>query len=242
MKKTVSFLLCLLTVFCFAACGKEPEKTDVEKNLSEDYNNYTYTKPDTALTASGTLIGDVIWELYADGSLFVEGNGNMPDWARIRDAAWREKIHDIKSVHIGKGVTSIGDFAFAYCQNLTFVYIPGTVKSIGDSAFIRCENLKEIYIPDTVTEIGASTFAYCLNLAQINVPETVTSLGESAFSGCTAIKELTVHKNISYIGKNCFSGWTEEQSISIGNSQSFIKNKWDEEWNLNCSATIQINS
>lgn len=241
MKKTVSILLCLLTVFCFAACGKQPEKTDTVKDLASDYKNYNYTKPDAKITASGKLLGNVTWEFYDDGSLFVEGNGSMPDWARIKDLAWRDKIQEIKSVHIGKGVTDIGDFAFAYCRNLTFVYIPDTVTSIGDSSFIRCENLKGIYIPESVTQIGASAFAFCLNLEEVNIPENVTYLAESTFSSCTAVKELNVHNNISYVGKGCFAGWTQEQKLNIDNFQSYIEEKWDEEWNLNCSATLHIN-
>ena len=39
------------------------------------------------------------------------------------------------SVTIPNSVTSIGDYAFAYCHRLTNVTIPNSVTSIGVSAF-----------------------------------------------------------------------------------------------------------
>lgn len=240
MKKTVSLLLCLFTVFCFAACGKQPEKTDAATETTTDYKNYTYTKPDAALSASGNLGGAVTWEFYGDGSLFVEGSGSMPDWTKIKDLAWRDKINDIKSVHIGKGITAVGDFAFAYCHNLTFVYISETVTSIGNSAFIRCEKLTSVQLPDSVTEIEAFAFAHCLSLESVNIPENATTLGDTAFGGCSKIKEIRLHGNISYIGSYCFAGWGEEQSITIESPESYINENWNEDWDINCSASIKI--
>ena len=35
-------------------------------------------------------------------------------------------------------VTSIGDFAFSYCSDLTAVTIPNSVTSIGSGAFYKC--------------------------------------------------------------------------------------------------------
>lgn len=240
MKKAVSILLCLIMMFSFAACSEQPENAVSEKETSIDYKNYTYTKPDTSLTAQGILIGTVTWELYDNGSLYVEGEGSMPDWAKISDLAWRDKIHEIKSVYIGKGITAIGDFAFAYCSNLSSVYIPDTVTSVGNSAFIRCERLAGITLPGTVTEIGDSAFAYCLVLKSFAVPENVTSIGSSAFSGCTEIDEISIQLNVSYIGHGCFAGWTEEQKINVNNSESYISENWDEEWDSDCSASIHI--
>lgn len=240
MKKAVSIAVCLIMLFSFAACNKQPENTVTELSTI-DYENYTYTKPDSSVEIEGTLTDSVTWELYDDGSLYIEGNGDMPDWTKIGDLAWRDKSHKINSVYISKGITSVGDFAFAYCQNLSLVYMPDTITSIGNSAFIRCERLEHIQLPDSVTEIGDSAFAYCLTLSSVNIPESVTSLGGSAFGFCTAIKELTIHSDISYVGEGCFAGWTEEQKITVKNSDSYISQNWNLEWSADCSAPININ-
>ena len=42
---------------------------------------------------------------------------------------------DIKAIHIGSSVTSIGEAAFQAFHNLNFVHIPNTVTSIGNYAF-----------------------------------------------------------------------------------------------------------
>ncbi len=46
---------------------------------------------------------------------------------------------------IPDSVTSISNYAFYNCHNLTSVTIPNSVKSIGDNAFNGCTNLKDIY-------------------------------------------------------------------------------------------------
>ena len=152
MKKTVSVILSLLMLLSFAACGKEAEKTNPQKTEAI-YENTTYSKPEKTPLANGSLTPEISWELFDDGSLYVEGTGAMPDWAKIKDLAWRDRIHHIKSVYIGDGITRIGNYAFSYCQNLSSVYISETVTSIGNSAFIRCENLRAVRIPDSVPKL-----------------------------------------------------------------------------------------
>ncbi len=49
------------------------------------------------------------------------------------------------SVTIPNSVTSIGNYAFKYCRNMTSVTIPSSVTSIGNQAFYGCSNLKTVY-------------------------------------------------------------------------------------------------
>ena len=51
-------------------------------------------------------------------------------------------------------VTSIGERAFMYCEDLEYVFIPNSVKSIGESAFMYCNSLDSITIPHSVKSIG----------------------------------------------------------------------------------------
>lgn len=66
-------------------------------------------------------------------------------------------------VVIGNGVTSsIGQCAFASCNEIVAVTIPEGITSIGRSAFSNCSSLVSITIPDSVTTIGSSTFYLCI--------------------------------------------------------------------------------
>lgn len=80
----------------------------------------------------------------------------------------------------GKKVTSIGDYAFEYCENLTSVTIPYGVVSIGDAAFSACENLSDITIPTSVTSIGDYAFAWTF-LPEDIIPDSVISIGSEVF-------------------------------------------------------------
>lgn len=68
---------------------------------------------------------------------------------------------------IPNSVTTIGEFAFMYCDNLTSVTIPNSVTSIGSGAFYGCSSLTSITIPDSVTSIGVNTFSSCTSLTSV---------------------------------------------------------------------------
>ncbi len=101
------------------------------------------------------------------------------------------------SYTIPDGVVSIGNFAFAYCLDLTSVTIPESVTSIGEKAFYRCESLTSITIPEGVTSIGKQAFRdCCFNPISITIPDSVTEIGDKAFYGC-GLTSITVGENNS---------------------------------------------
>ena len=81
-----------------------------------------------------------------------------------------------------RSVTSIGDFAFDDCSDLTSVTIPNSVTSIGKLAFSGCSRLTSLNIPNSVTSIGESAFTLCTSLTTVTIPNSVTSIGRLAFS------------------------------------------------------------
>jgi hypothetical protein len=89
-------------------------------------------------------------------------------------------------------ITSIEDFVFIGCTNLTGITIPDSVTSIGDSAFGDCSNLIGITIPNSVTGIGEEAFVNCTSLASVSIPNSVNSIGEAAFNWCTSLTAITV--------------------------------------------------
>lgn len=75
-----------------------------------------------------------------------------------------EKVFEdskLESITMPNGVTSIGDFAFDRCGNLTSIVIPNGVTSIGICAFQNCSSATDITIPSSVTSIERYAFHLC---------------------------------------------------------------------------------
>ena len=61
-------------------------------------------------------------------------------------------------------VTTIGQWAFAYCDKIENISIPSTITTIEDFAFANCQNINTIYIPKDVETIKDNVFYECKNL------------------------------------------------------------------------------
>ena len=68
------------------------------------------------------------------------------------------------SYTIPNGVTTISDYAFSNCTELTNIIIPDSVTEIKNLAFYNCTGLTDITVPDSVIKIGAFIFDECNNL------------------------------------------------------------------------------
>ena len=87
------------------------------------------------------------WKLDSEGTLTISGEGKMADYDYIwvtdnqyvTTAPWGEYSESIKKLVIENGVTTIGDYAFYGCQNLSGdIVIPASVEEIGYNVFINC--------------------------------------------------------------------------------------------------------
>ena len=93
---------------------------------------------------------------------------------------------------IPNGVTSIGNYAFNNCSNLTSITIPNSVTSTGDAAFQNCSSLTSITIPDSVTGIGNSAFQNCSSLTSVTFKGTPDTIHSSAFKDCSKLTTINV--------------------------------------------------
>ena len=169
-----------------------------------------------------------------NGNPFAEWNGKLeclsPNFVYEDDILFNKdksriisfRNQNIRSYVIPSSVTSIGDYAFWYCNSLSEIVIPSSVTSIGDYAFSDCCSLSEIVIPSSVTSIGDSAFSWCRSLSEIVIPSSVTSIGDSAFSHCYSLSEIVILSSVTSIGDNAFYGCDSLSKIVIPSSVTSI--------------------
>ena len=75
---------------------------------------------------------------------------------------------------IPSGITTIGEYAFQDCHNITKIVIPNTVTTIEDYAFKNCTGLTSITFPSSVQEISSTAFVGCTNMSVTGSSETMT--------------------------------------------------------------------
>lgn len=134
-------------------------------------------------TASGSCGKKVTYTLSDDGVLTILGTGAMTNFTYTdndeSNRPWHSERESIRKVVIEEGVTSIGNFAFSFC-NVQEVTIPSTVTSIGKRAFMGTP-LSSVVIPEGVKTIGENAFWRCTSLQTVTVPASTTELGNHAF-------------------------------------------------------------
>ena len=161
---------------------------------------------------------NVTWTFYSDGKLIISGTGAMAD-----NYSEFGKLY-IKNVVIESGVTSIGSWAFARCDDLVSIEIPDTVTSIGDSAFSGCESLTAVTIPASVTTIGKAAFFNCKSLESVAIPAGITSISELSFCGCKNLTSISIKKSVTYVDKKAFDSCVSLESVDYdGTAQDWDK-------------------
>lgn len=178
---------------------------------------------------------NLTWEYLDPDILKITGYGEMEDyeeypwweWHPYSTAPWRPWGY--YTVEISDGVTSIGNWAFAYntyaeeneygviIKRLT-IEIPNSVSRIGSSAFRECTYLRSVKFPTSLITIEDEAFHNCSELQSIELPSNLTSLGIGAFDGCEALKEVTLGSSLQEIKSTTFAYCSELKSIVIPNS------------------------
>jgi hypothetical protein len=84
--------------------------------------------------------------------------------------------------------------------------IPETVTSIGNYAFAYCGGLQHVTLPSSLTSIGNFAFMYASSLVDVNLPEGLLSIGGSAFFDCPLEETVTIPASLTYLGSGSLCG------------------------------------
>ena len=73
------------------------------------------------------------------------------------------------------------------------------VLSIGDNAFAGCDELKTVQLPSTMRGISSCAFLGCTNLQQVSLPSTIQSVSSCAFTGCTSLEQVVLPRHMELV-------------------------------------------
>lgn len=88
----------------------------------------------------------------------------------------------LSEITIPDSVKTIEAYAFNNCDNLKSVKLGSGLTTIGEYAFNKCVVLEEIVIPDSVTKIDIYAFNYCDNLSTVEFGSGLTTIETYAFN------------------------------------------------------------
>ena len=195
--ESVSFEACSqltsIGAYAFSSCIN---LKNVTIPASVTYIGNSAFESNQALTEIRVLEGNKYYKTI-DGSLY-----NLDGTHLIQYACGRP----VSTFAIPEGVTTIADYAFFGCIELTSVIIPQSVTYIGECAFYWCAYIHSIsFAKDSkLTTIGPGAFSLCMSLKSIEIPEGVTSVGVSAFEYCIEMTSATIPGSVQYIGEATF--------------------------------------
>ena len=187
------------------AKGTYAEEFAQANNVSYESREFVYIP-----VASGNLNDSVQWARYENGELWITGTGAMPNFASHKEQPWYTTNNLIKKIVIGKDITSVGNYAFCYAQNVTeIVFEEGSkLTNVGVLSFFNTPKVKNVVLPDTVKSINAYAFGDCFALESVYIPQGVNFIHQTAFSNYknlvlnvakdTYSEQFAINNNILY--------------------------------------------
>ena len=183
---------------------------------------------------------NLTWKLNYEGTMTISGSGDMFDYTLYDETVspWTDLAADIKAVVAEEGVTSIGNFAFVNCANLTTVSLPDSLTEVGESAFrncgalttvdfgtglemvdgyafMNCHALTSADLGSKVEIIGNSAFFACHALTEVNLGQSLLGINTLAFSECTSLTEITMPDTLTALGSDVFNGCSALTSVKL---------------------------
>ena len=145
------------------------------------------------------------WDTNGDGELSYAEAVAVTNLGNVFQS--NEEITSFEELQYFVGLTSIEDYAFQGCYNLTgSLIIPNSVRWIGYVAFEGCAFIGSLSIPSSVTSIGSDAFWYCTGFTGcLTIPASVTNMEDNPFAGCSGLEQIVVDSENMYYDsrENC---------------------------------------
>ncbi len=127
----------------------------------------------------------------------------------------------LTGVHIGAGVSGIGNLGLSGCQSLRYITMPESLETIGNAAFYCCYSLSCAVIPEGISTLGNSVFYNCRTLYAVSIPESVNALGTAVLLGCLSLDSFSVPP-LTALSDQTLMSCTMLKSVNIPQSAGSI--------------------
>ena len=171
-----------------------------------------------------------LWDTtkVADGTYYSVFDRVMTDLKRIYINAECEELNDCafrscenleKVIFLGNKITTIGQYAFAFCESLENLQLPTSVTILDKRAFYT-SGIKTLSGLENVTTIEEGAFLTCARLTELDLPK-VTIAKQLAFAGCYALRNLylrhsaVVETNVTGSENNVLYGCSSTVTIHV---------------------------
>ena len=121
-------------------------------------------------------------------------------------------------------ISSIANYAFAYCDAIDSITFGEGLEIIGEYAFFS-SSIEEIDFADGLTSINRYAFASTTELESIALPDSVRNIESYAFNDAKALEYINLPEGLTYIGNASFKNAVSLRSIVIPSSLTEIPNE-----------------
>ena len=137
---------------------------------------------------------------------------------------------NLKTVNIGPGVKSIGNYAFQNSYGMTQLNIDPNVSglSIGNSAFNNCDGIKSITLPVGVVSLDQGAFNGIDSLRTFTFAEnsTITEIPRDCFGSNMSLERMKFPNSVTTIGIGVFYNDPSLKEIEFGTGLTTIVDDW----------------
>lgn len=177
----------------------------------------------------------VIGENAFQNCTSLTGDLVIPDSVTTIDRnAFFDSVISNGTLTLGKGLRTIGEYAFAYCSFSGGLTIPEGITEIAEGAFCSTSKYSSssapgkitgpLTLPSTLKTIGANAFAYEGFSGELLIPDGVTSIGAKAFSECDGFGgTLSLPGSVKTVGESAFFGCEGFTSLKLSGGLTRIE-------------------
>ncbi len=191
----------------FYSCGKLTEIVVPEGN-------------ECFYTLDGVLFESSASRLVCYPAVLTDAEYTVPQGTRVI-GAWAFGNDSIERLTLPDSVTQLGEYAFAFCPNLSEIALPESITDLSDGAFMST-GLQSIALPQGLVSLGKSSFAYCTALSDIVLPQGLQNIGSAAFDDCVSLESITIPDSVIGMGDNPFTGCTSLKEILVSEDQPCV--------------------